>query len=73
MYLCTTAWYSPEKLRSISGSLSPSKPKNVSKGISWPSLIYLAPQSGQFLSGKSAPELIEPYKKNYDFLQFGQT
>ena len=31
-------WYSPEKFRSISGSLSPLNPRNVSKGISKPSL-----------------------------------
>ena len=29
-------WYSPEKLRSISGVLSPLKPMNVAKGISKP-------------------------------------
>ena len=34
VYLCASFWYSPEKLRSISGVLSPSNPKNVSKGIS---------------------------------------
>ena len=30
-------WYSPEKFRSISGDLSPWKPKKVSNGMSCPS------------------------------------
>ena len=55
MYLCAFAWYSPEKFKSISGSLSPLKPKNVSNGMSIPSLTNLWPHFGQSLSGKSNP------------------
>ena len=35
------AWYSPEKFRSISGTLPPPKPRKVSKGMSKPSFTYL--------------------------------
>ena len=47
---------SPEKFRSISGSLSPLNPRNVSKGISNPIFFRGVPQTGQFLSGISAPQ-----------------
>ena len=40
---------------SISGSLSPLNPKNVSKGISIPSFTSLVPHFGQSLSGRSNP------------------
>ena len=55
VYLCAFAWYSPEKFKSISGSLSPLNPKKVSKGISIPSFTILVPHLGQSLSGKSNP------------------
>ena len=34
VYLCAFDWYSPEKFKSISGDLSPWKPKKVSNGMS---------------------------------------
>ena len=55
VYLWAFAWYSPEKFKSISGSLSPSNPKKVSNGISIPSFANFSPQFGQVLSGKSNP------------------
>ena len=55
VYLCAFAWYSPEKFKSISGSLSPLNPKNVSNGMSIPSFVSLCPHFGQSLSGKSKP------------------
>ena len=73
VYLWISPWLSPEKFKSISGSLSPSKPRKVSKGISCPSLIYSTLHLGHFLLGKSAPELIEPSVKNSECLHLGQT
>ena len=55
VYLWALLWYSPEKFRSISGSLSPLKPRKVSKGMSKPSFFRSSPQTGQYLSGMSQP------------------
>ena len=55
VYLWAFAWYSPEKFKSISGSLSPLNPRKVSNGMSIPSFAKGCPQLGQFLSGKSNP------------------
>ena len=55
VYACADAWFKSLKLRSISGTLSALKPRNVAKGISWPSLYKSDPQQGHFLSGKSNP------------------
>lgn len=39
VYRCAPDWYSPEKFKSISGVLSPSNPRKVSKGMVWPSRL----------------------------------
>ena len=51
------AWYSPEKFRSISGSLLPPKPRKVSNGMLKPSLSSGFPQTGQTASGMSQPAM----------------
>ena len=52
--MCITL-ISPEKFKSISGSLFPLNPRNVSNGISNPSLTSGCPQFGHTLSGISHP------------------
>ena len=49
-------WYSPAKFRSISGTLSPSKPRKVSNGMLKPCLVSGLPQVGHTLSGRSTPQ-----------------
>ena len=56
VYRWALAWYSPEKFRSMSGTLSPPKPRKVSKGMLKPSFTYLVPHTGQKASGMSAPQ-----------------
>ncbi len=71
VYLCACDWYSPEKLRSMSGVLSPSNPKNVSNGIVCPSRLYSVPQTGHFLGGRSKPLPTLPSVINSLCLQLG--
>ena len=64
VYLWARGWYSPEKFRSISGTLSPWNPRNTAKGILCPSRIMGVPHSGQFFSGRSNPDPTDPSVKN---------
>ena len=72
VYRWAPDWYSPEKFRSMSGTLSPSKPRKVSKGMVWPSRSMGSPQTGQFLGGRSKPESMEPSVKNSLCWHLGQ-
>ena len=73
VYLWAFGWYSPEKLRSISGTLSPSKPRKIANGMLWPFLWSGVPQWGQTLSGKSKPPPTSPWVKNSLHWHLGQT
>ncbi|UWV83687.1 hypothetical protein NWE58_05275 [Mycoplasmopsis felis] len=65
-------WYSPEKFKSISGTLSALNPKKVSKGIELPSLSIIILQFGQFLSSKSKPDVVGGFFTNSKNLQLLQ-
>ena len=72
-YWCATGWYTPEKFKSMSGTLSPLKPRNTSKGMLKPSRAIISPQTGQFFAGRSSPQVYSLGTSNSLCLHLGHT